>query len=663
MKKVTVKNLNLMKNKCINYILLNKLIIFFIFISLLGFGLARFLTVGNFFTLRSFVVDLSLLLFISAITYFFKNKNKFKYFMIWIIIFTTMEMVNVIYYKFYTSYASFAELATLGQVETVGDSLFAKLNVTDFTFLLIPLSFYYFNKHLNKTTYYYILEKVGFKKKVVGITSLTALVFMVFVIGTSTGTDLSRLTNQWNRQSTVQRFSLFFYQLNDLYLTVTPRLFSFIGYDEAAELFNEYFAEYEEPEENEYTGILEGKNIIFVHMESVQTFLMELSYNGEEVLPNTNQLAEEGMFFSNFYPQISTGTSSDSEFTLLSSLMPSSSGTVFVSYYNRYYNTIPTILKEYDYYTFSMHGNNFSMWNRLNAHPSLGYDNYYFEDSYEYTDEDVLGLGINDLLFFEQSFDYLVEIEENNTNYMGTILTLSNHSPFEGVEEFLYYDLTFTNEDGEITDYLGETDIGEYITSAHYADYALGEFMDMVRDSDYFDDTLFVFYGDHDAKFSITEMKEFLSYNDETGLFDLEVEYDTFDHELNKSTPLIFWTKNEELKEYFTGEYDYPMGMIDVAPTILNMFGLTNEYALGNDIFTVKYDNVVVFPSSNFLTNDIYYNYSTEEYKILNSNVILEEGYIEKYLEIAETKLEVSNAIIVYDLILKEGTNEEDEEE
>ena len=33
----------------------------------------------------------------------------------------------------------------------------------------------------------------------------------------------------------------------------------------------------------------------------MQTFLMDLSFNGAEVTPNLNKLAKEGMFFKNFY--------------------------------------------------------------------------------------------------------------------------------------------------------------------------------------------------------------------------------------------------------------------------------------------------------------------------------------------------------------------------
>ena len=89
---------------------------------------------------------------------------------------------------------------------------------------------------------------------------------------------------------------------------------------------------------------MDGYNVIFVHMEGIQTYLMDLSFNGVEAVPTVNKLAKEGMFFKNFYPQISTGTSSDTEFTLASSLMPASSGTVFVSYHNRKYITIQKLL-------------------------------------------------------------------------------------------------------------------------------------------------------------------------------------------------------------------------------------------------------------------------------------------------------------------------------
>ena len=100
------------------------------------------------------------------------------------------------------------------------------------------------------------------------------------------------------------------------------------------------------------------------------------------------------------------------------------------------------------------------------------------------------------------------------------------------------------------------------------------------------------------------------------------------------------------------------MGMIDVMPTLGNMLGVKNEYALGNDIFSIE-ENVVVFPSGNFITNKVYYNSSLEEYRQLDLNTSISTEYLQKYSEYADKLISVSNGIITYDLIKK--INEENE--
>ena len=90
--------------------------------------------------------------------------------------------------------------------------------------------------------------------------------------------------------------------------------------------------------------------------------------------------------------------------------------------------------------------------------------------------------------------------------------------------------------------------------------------------------------------------------------------------------------------------------MYNVAATILNMYGLYNKYTMGADIFSVKDDNLVVYPNGNVLTNKVYYNNSTGEYKVLNDET-LDEDYISTISASAEKILDISNSIIVYDLL------------
>ena len=94
------------------------------------------------------------------------------------------------------------------------------------------------------------------------------------------------------------------------------------------------------------------------------------------------------------------------------------------------------------------------------------------------------------------------------------------------------------------------------------------------------------------------------------------------------------------------------MGMYDVLPTLGNMMGFSSKYALGHDIFSID-DNTVVFPDSNWLTDKMYYSQSKGEGKLLNLDETISEDYITEHNKIADEKIAVSNAIIVYDLIKK----------
>lgn len=678
MKEKIKLTLRKIRKNIIEYIATNRLFLSYVIISLIGLILIRTFTIGNPLSLKTFIVDLALILIIGSFGYLVKPRNQFRYFFIIIVILTITEVINSIYYTFYYSFASLGELATVGQTETVTASIFDKLRIIDIIYILFPFIFYAIHKKLLRNTYYTFISFIEKGKKMCSVTLLIGCILLAYTFVTATKSDYSRLAKQWNRVYIVERFGLVLYQCNDFIQTLTPKLSSLFGYEEAVQKFTQYFTNEDNnkyKEKNKYSDILEGYNVVFIHMEGIETYLMDLSFNNKEVVPNINKLAKEGMFFSNFYPQISIGTSSDTEFTLLTSLMPAASGTVFTSYYDREYITIPKALKEKGYFTFSMHGNYASMWNRSTVHPNFGYEKLYFREYYTFNDDckdennlECINLGINDKMFFEQSLPILEEIEATNEKYMGTIITLSNHSPFTFLQKYGEYDMSTTYRtcdefnvcENITTDYLQKTAAGNYITSAHYADAALGEFFEYVNSSIHFNNTVFVLYGDHEAKLTRKEKNYLYNYDYKTGEIKTEddptyKEYDTYDHELNKKTPLIIWTKNSKIRSILNGQVDYIMGMYDVFPTLGNMLGIKNDYALGHDIFNIKYDNFVVFPSGNFVTNLIYYKNSTDQSKILKEGAELSSDYITTLKEKAENILEVSNAIVVHDLIKIEG--------
>lgn len=653
----------------IDYLISNRLFLSYVLLAFSSTLIVRYATIGDVFMVVSMLIDLGVILILGSFAYILKPQNQFKYLycVLFFIFFTTTS--NSIYYTFYTNFASLSLITALSQTGEVTDSVFSKLKLLDFIYIPMIMLFRYIHNKLKKSTYYNYLAHVEKSLKSMIITCAVGVILIAIAVVQFNKADYSRLSKQWNREYNVRRFGILMYQGNDIVQSLIPKFSSLFGYDKALKEYADfYLAKEDKPAtKNDYTNIFKGKNIIFVHMESVQDILFDFSFNGEEVLPNTHQLAKEGMYFSNFNPQISVGTSSDTEFTLNTSLMPALSGTVAVSYYNRKYITIEKLLKEQGYYTFSMHGNKASMWNREKLHKSFGYDRFYSEKDFKFNDSQVVGLGISDHDFFIQIMPYLEEIEQNNNNYMGTIITLSNHSPFADLGKYGDYSITvpvkrYNSSKGTYEtvndDFLEGTELGNYIHSAHYGDQALGEFIKYVKESDYFNNTIFVFYGDHEAKISRSQYNKYFNHNYETGENYSKgdkgyKEYDKFDYDLDKNTPLIIWTKDEKLRNQINKEITYPMGMYDVLPTIGNMMGFSSPYALGNDIFTTKNNNIVIFPNGNILTNKVYYNNALEEYRVLKKDATISADYINNLKDYSEKRLSVSNSIILYDLIKK----------
>ena len=391
--------------------------------------------------------------------------------------------------------------------------------------------------------------------------------------------------------------------------------------------FNDYFIDKSDTaKKNKYTNVLEGKNVLSIHLESIQNFVIGLELNGELVAPNLTKLAESGLYFNNFYTQVSVGTSSDSEFTFATSILPSTSGTVFVNYADREFISIQKLLSEKGYYTFSMHGNEGEFWNRNIMHKKLGYQTFYDASSYEI--DEFVGLGLSDKSFFRQSISKIKKIANENEKFYGTLIMLSNHTPFTSLSENNLVDLKLTYEvNGVVDNHLEGTKIGHYLESSHYADQAIGEFVNALDEEGLLEDTIIVIYGDHDAKLSQSSYDLLYNYDLETGSLktDEDEGYLNIDQnwiDLNRKVPFVIWSKDKVATEKVTEV----MGMIDVLPTLGNMLGIKNKYQLGHDIFSTT-NNIVVFPKGNWITNKIYFDAQREEYYQIDqsTSISLEE--------------------------------------
>ena len=643
-------NISKYKDNLIEFIKNNRLFFSFVIISIFISLLLRLITINGHFYIKALLSDAFIVILIGLLGYFVNSKNRFKYYFIWICFFSILCIANTVYYQFYKSFISINLLATASMVSKVNDSLFAKFHIIQFIYLIFPIIYILLNKYFNKKRIY---ENISNKYRIFKYSGVFCLIILIYLIFSFSKSDINKFTKLYNREYVVNKYGLYFYTINDLIQSLTPKIDNYAGYDSAALQYRNFYAckwKNEKKEENEFTNKFKGKNVIFIHAESIQNFLINLEINDKEVTPNLNRLSKEGIYFSKFYPQISIGTSSDTEFTLTTGLMPSSSGTVFVNYYDRKYMGMPEYFNNLGYYTFSTHANDADYWNRKTMHETLGYKDFYAKDYYyvptDFNDKDYIGLGLSDKSFFKQFIPILKEIKSLHELYFGTVITLSNHSPFKAVDK--YGDFDVRNEILD-EDYLEGSEMGNYIKSAHYADEALGEFFEELESNNLLDNTIFIIYGDHEARLPKKEFDRLINYDYITGKIDSNddnyTEITNYDYDLLKNTPLIIWSNDEE----FNLEVDDVMGMYDVLPTIANMFGFEEKYSLGHDIFSNN-EKIVVFPNGNVLTNKIYYSDLNEEYIAFNDEPISSD-YIDNLKEYANNILEVSDGIIKHDLI------------
>ena len=621
------------------------IILYFVVANFINAVLFRIFTTGS-FAIRALFFDFGVVLLLAGFSLLVKKKN--FYFIIVSIILIACCVINSIYYNYYSSFVSVSLLATSVFLKDFGDVVldFA-IRITDWIYLweLIGL--------------FIVIKKYKFDVKIYKNWFLEMAIISLISLGVGCAlppyTSFSRLIKLWNRVSVVNNFGVYVYQEDDIVQSLKTTFNNIFGYDGALKEVKEYYGKNGNVQSvNDYTGIFEGKNIIVIHAESLQSFTLGLSFNDEEVTPNLNKLAKEGIYFSNFYAQVGVGTSSDTEFTYATSLLPANTGTVFVNYYNNKFVTVQNMLNNKGYYVFSMHGNNGDFWNRDAMHINMGYDKFYSKSSFVIDEE--YGLGLSDKSFFRQVVPMISDIKNNiGEPYYGTLITLTNHTPWSDTEIYSDYDVSMTvSIDGEdvVRDYLEGKTMGNYIKAVNYMDEAIGQFINDMDEAGLLENTVIVIYGDHDARLGKKQFEYMYNYDPISDRVlnerdDNYVEFNDYDYELSKKVPFIIWTKDTQ----FELDVDTPMGMIDAGVTLGNMLGIYNKYALGKDIMNIsKEDGIVVFKDGSYITDKIYYNSKDNEAYALSPGVISDD-YIKKNSEYADDIISVSYNLITYDLI------------
>lgn len=352
------------------------------------------------------------------------------------------------------------------------------------------------------------------------------------------------------------------------------------GIDEVLDYTKKHYAE----PNPETFGIAKGKNVIVLHLESFQQFLINMNVDGQEVTPFLNSIFQNQttISFDNFFHEVGQGKTSDAENMLETGTFGLPQGSLFTELgSDNVFQAAPAILGQKQGYTSAVfHGNVASFWNRDHVYKNLGYDNF-FDRSYFDESDETLGYGILDKDLFRESAQYLEHLQQP---FYTKFLSVTNHTPYYTDDK--NFDFPSLNT--------GNSTVDNYVRTAHYLDQSLEQFFTYLKKSGIYQNSIFVIYGDHFG-ISNTDNKDLAS-----ALGKDPDTWDEFDNAQMQRVPLMI-----HMPGYTKGLVNHEYGgEIDVLPTLLHLLGIDDKDYLhfGTDLLSPQHDQVVAFRNGNFVT-------------------------------------------------------------
>lgn len=329
--------------------------------------------------------------------------------------------------------------------------------------------------------------------------------------------------------------------------------------------------------DNKYKGLLKGKNLIVVQLESFESFVLNRSVNGQELTPNLNRLIKTGLNFSNIHEQVNQGTTSDAEFMLNTSVYPLRQGSTFFRFPYNSYNSLPKLLEKNRYSTVAIHSDKGSYWNWMISLSSIGFQDCI--DSTAFVHDESIGMGLSDGSYLKQVVPMLAGKKQP---FYSFIVTLSNHAPF---------DLPADHRELQLEPELDKSTLGGYFQGARYVDTQIGKFIGNLESSGLLDNSVLVFFGDHEGvhKYYQKDINALKS-----------PEEDWLDNK--KRIPFIVYSKDLQAQEI-----SILGGQIDIMPTLCYLMGI-EEKDLSHSAFgrnLLKTDkSFVVLRNADFLSEN-----------------------------------------------------------
>lgn len=549
---------------------------------------------------------------------------------------------NVVYYREFADYISVSTMMATSSVSTgLGETALELFNLWDLVyfadFIIIAIV-------LRKKPYK-LNPKPFSKRASFAVSSLAILLFSVNLF-TAEIDRPELLTRGFSNTYIVRALGLpafFTYNAHQTYTAEKDRS------DATAEDLvpvEEYVQEHYASPNSDYFGIAKGRNVIYLHLESLQQFVIDYKLNVDgveyEVTPFLNSLyhSQSTLAFSNFFNQVKAGKTSDAETMIETSLFGLNQGSFMVQYGgSNTQQAAPYILSQNGGYTSAVfHGNSASFWNRNNTYKQWGY-NYFFDQSYfsEATEENSFQYGLNDKIMFADSIQYLERLQQP---FYAKFITVSHHYPY--TSSLIGDEIGFP-----LADTPDET-INGYFATANYLDASIKAFFDYLKATGLYENSIIVLYGDH---YGISnsrnpDLAPLIGKDSQT--------WSDFDNAMMQRVPYMIVVPGMTNG----GIIDTFGGQIDALPTLEHLLGIeaNNYLQVGQDMLSSEHSQVVALRTAgNFITpkytsygGKIYYTETGVE--ITNPDEVTQKE-IDDIKAAAAAQLSASDAIQTGDLI------------
>ncbi len=395
--------------------------------------------------------------------------------------------------------------------------------------------------------------------------------------------------------------------------------------DEEIKLMHEYFANQIPSEQNEYTGMFEGKNLIVLVAEALSDVAIR-----EDVTPNLYKLYKEGFQFTNFYTPLYPVSTADGEYITDMSLIPKEG---VWSMYRINGNYVPysyaNAFENVGYTSNSYHNHTSTYYHRDEFLNTLGYDSFL-----------ATGTGLEDRMNTKlwpnsdyEMIDVTIGDYINNEKFLAYYMTVSGHLNYTTAGNCM------SGRNWEQVKNLPYSHKAKaYLACQIELDKAIGEIINELTLAGRLEDTVIVISPDHyPYGLTLAELNELSSYERDE-IFE------------KHHTPLLIWSASMETPV----KIDKVCSSLDVLPTVLNLFGIEYDSRLlvGNDILSENKEQIVIYSDRSFITDKGRYNSITDTFTP-NSDIEIEEGYVDKINTIIYQKYNMSKLILEKDYYRK----------